>query len=149
VRLESPAFSAGSALPRRQAADGLDLSPALSIADVPKSTRELALVCEDPDAPGGWTHWLLYGLRPETSALPEGLPRRQFACGARQGLNNWGALGWGGPFPPRGESHLYVFTLSALSRPLGLDPGASLARLKGALEGLVLDRATLAGVYRR
>lgn len=148
MRLESPAFSAGSALPRRHAADGDDLSPPLSFIEVPPEARELALVCEDPDA-GGWTHWLLYGLPARSAALAEGLPRRQFTASGRQGLNGWGALGWGGPFPPQGEVHRYVFTLSALSRPLGLEPVESLERLKRALSGKVIASVSLTGVYRR
>lgn len=133
MRLASPAFSAGAPLPRRHAGDGDNVSPPLSFIEVPAGARELSLTCVDPDVPGRpWMHWSIHGIAPSCARLPEGLPRRQFVSGARQDLNGWGALGWGGPFPPAGPAHRYVFTLSAI------DP-----------KGKVLAQAVLVATYQR
>ncbi|MBI3551318.1 MAG: YbhB/YbcL family Raf kinase inhibitor-like protein [Elusimicrobia bacterium] len=153
MRLSCPEIVPGAPIPRRFAAEGEDLSPPLFFSEVPETAAELALTCLDPDAPGaagaGWTHWLIYGLAPKTPGLPEGLARRQIVGGGTQGLNGWGALGWGGPLPPPGPAHRYIFTLYALGARLTLGPGSTLEALKKAMSGRVLAQAELIGLYRR
>jgi Raf kinase inhibitor-like YbhB/YbcL family protein len=143
----------GEAVDSRLTCDGEDVSPALAWEGVPDASAELALVMEDPDAPGGtFTHWLVYGLDPGETALPEGVPEGDTVAGPpslRQGENDFGTVGYGGPCPPGGETHRYVFRLLALDEALGLEGGASRDELLDAIEGHVVAEATLTAPYSR
>jgi Raf kinase inhibitor-like YbhB/YbcL family protein len=143
--------SAGQPIETRYTCDGDDVSPALLWEGVPEGARELALVLEDPDAPGGtFTHWIVYGLSASTTSLPESIaggeqledPR------LRQGENDFGEVGYGGPCPP-GETHRYVFRLLALDAELGLEGGAGRSDFDEAVEGRVLAEARLEATYGR
>jgi Raf kinase inhibitor-like YbhB/YbcL family protein len=140
LRLTTPAFSAGAAIPRAYTCEGRDISIPLRISGVPRGTRELVLVMRDPDAPrGDFVHWALAGIPPSTTSL---------AAGAVPGLvvpgrNSYGALGYRGPCPPPGRAHHYVLTLSALSAPSGLRPGFSADQLRTPAVAI----ATLIGTY--
>ncbi|HYB54429.1 MAG TPA: YbhB/YbcL family Raf kinase inhibitor-like protein [Thermoanaerobaculia bacterium] len=148
--LESEAFEAGKPIPSRYTADGPDRSPALSWRGVPAQARSLALVCEDPDAPrGNWVHWVLYGIPPSTTSLPEAVPpSASLPGGGTHGKNDFGRLGYGGPAPPSG-THRYFFRLYAIDVPLALPAGATRAELTRAIEGHVLARGELMGTYSR
>ena len=116
--LKSPAFADGAEVPRRHTCDGANLSPALSWTDPPAGTKSLALVCEDPDAPRGtWSHWVVWGVPAAARKLSEGVPpERTRPDGMRQGTNDFGKVGYGGPCPPPdGQVHHYIFTVYALS----------------------------------
>jgi Raf kinase inhibitor-like YbhB/YbcL family protein len=147
------AVAEGQAIDPRFTCDGDDVSPALAWERVPGEAAELVLVLEDPDAPGGtFTHWLVYGLDPGETALPEGVPDGGTVAGPpelRQGTNDFGAAGYGGPCPPGGQTHSYVFRLLALDQALDLEGGASRDDLLGALEGHVVAEATLTAPYSR
>jgi Raf kinase inhibitor-like YbhB/YbcL family protein len=151
IKLSSPAFREGQSIPIDYTGDGLDRSPPLAWTDPPAGTASLALICEDPDAPRGtWTHWVLFNLPPNVSELAEG----QFAIGnaadgVRQGKNDFGKLGYGGPAPPRGKPHHYYFKLYALDTALKLPAGATRAELLSAIQGHVLDEAEYMGTYQR
>jgi len=151
IRLVSSAFEPGHTIPTRHTCDGDDTSPLLRWEHVPSNTISLALICDDPDAPAGtWTHWLIYDIPPEIDTLTEGVPADEtLSFGARQGTNSFGRLGYGGPCPPRGSSHRYVFTLYALDTPLDLPPGAIKSTVQAALEGRVVGEGQLMGVYQR
>ncbi len=117
-------------------------------------TKSFALLCDDPDAPvGTFTHWVLYGVPANTSALAEGIAKSDTIVvlgGAKQGMNDFGRIGWGGPCPPRGHGvHHYHFTLYALDTELVLPPRATRRRLEDAMEGHVLAQAKLVGTYER
>jgi Raf kinase inhibitor-like YbhB/YbcL family protein len=148
--LTSLAFLDGEPIPRRYTCDGEDVSPPLAWSGVPPGTKSLALVCDDPDAPlGTWTHWVLYGLPPEADHLPGHLPTHGLLeDGTRQGLNDFGNVGYGGPCPPRG-THRYVFALYALDAEPPRAPGATVTALRTAVEGHVLASARLTGTYGR
>ena len=123
--------SIGEARPSTPAytCDGEDVSPALAWEDVPAEAAELVLIVEDPDAPGGtFAHWLAYGIEPGEAALPEGVPQGGEVEGFRQGENDMGTVGYGGPCPPEGETHDYVFRLLAVDTKTGLEGGASRER---------------------
>jgi Raf kinase inhibitor-like YbhB/YbcL family protein len=146
ISLSSPDFSDGQTIPRRFTCDGEDRSPELTWHGVPADTMELALLMEDPDAPGGtFVHWVLWGLDPMTASLSWG----EMPGGAHQGRNDFGRTGYGGPCPPRGRPHRYVFTLLALAQPLSLKPGATAAALRREARGKVLAEGTLTGRYVR
>jgi len=143
MRVTSVAFEDGGEIPVRHTCDGGDVSPPLAVDGVPDGTRTLALVVDDPAAPGGtWDHWVAFDI-PVAAAVPEGADGLGVA-----GVNSWGRAGYGGPCPPRG-THRYVFTVYAVDTVLGLAPGSTSAELRRALAGHVLARASLTGTYRR
>ena len=148
--LSSPAFVHEGNIPSRHTCDGPDLSPPLVFSGVPAGAGSLALVCDDPDAPGGvWDHFVLYNLSPATPGLPEGLHEAPaYPDGSLSGRNSWGRCGYGGPCPPSGV-HRYFFTLYALAGMLDLPSGASKAEVLRAAKGHILAAATLMGRYGR
>ena len=139
----------------RHTADGANAFPPLRWRGVPAGTAELALVCDDADAPGvdPWVHWVVYRIRPSVDALPEGLPARaqlSEPMGARQGRNDFRRAGYGGPEPPpKHGTHHYRFRLYALDAVLDLAAGASREELFAAMSGHVLAEAELVGTYSR
>lgn len=149
--LKSPAFAHEQAIPRKHTCDGPDLSPALAWDEPPAGTVSFALVMDDPDAPGGtWVHWVLYDLPAATRQLPEGVPAREsLPDGSKQGVNDFRRIGYGGPCPPPGKPHRYVFTLYVLDKATELPPRATKAQLLKAIQGHVLAEARLLGKYGR
>ena len=144
--LNSSVFRQGESIPARYTCQGEDVSPPLSIEGVPDDAKSLALIMEDPDAPAGtWDHWILYGLSPGSSKIPEGM----VPPGAKEGQNSWDDAGWGGPCPPEGEEHRYFFRLYALDTELDMGPGASKHQLRDAMEGHILAEAELMGRYQK
>ncbi len=151
VPLTSDVFAAGEAIPVRYTCDGDDLSPSLTWGELPAGTESLALIMDDPDAPlGTWVHWVAYNLPAGLASLPEGIPAGEtLPLGGVQGVNSWKALGYGGPCPPGGSEHRYVFTLYALDTTLDLEPGADKGVLLRAMEGHILGQGELVGRYGR
>ena len=150
-KLASPAFRDGGEIPRKYTCEGLDISPPLSWSGHPPETRSFALIVEDPDAPGGvFTHWIAYNIPADVSELEEGLEKAEkLPSGIMQGVNDFGEIGYGGPCPPPGKPHRYVFKLYALDAVLDLEPGASKDEVLKAISGHVLAKATLTGLYSR
>lgn len=149
--LISPAFANGQSIPRQYTADGHNISPPLEWSNVPVGTKELALICDDPDAPPGtWVHWVIWGLSPKTSALAEGLSNYPIPNnGAGQGTNSFGKIGWDGPSPPPGRAHRYCFKLFALNCNLKLPVGSTSNQFGQATQGHVLGMGQLVGTYGR
>jgi hypothetical protein len=134
----------GQPIDVRFTCDGDDVSPALAWEGVPEGVAELALVLEDPDAPGGtFTHWLAYGIEPSATGLPGG------ASPELEGKNDFGDQGYGGPCPPKGKAHRYVFRLLALHAPLELEAGADRAAFDEAVAPLIHAEARLTATYAR
>lgn len=151
LHLRSPAFAEGERIPRDHTCDGADRSPPLRWDPPPPGTRSLALIADDPDAPGGrFIHWVLYAIPPDRTELPEGIPQAPEVEGiGRQGRNDFGRIGYSGPCPPPGPAHRYRFALYALDVPLDLPPGARAAEVEAALSGHVLAVGRLMGRYGR
>lgn len=149
--LQSPAFSQGADIPRKFTCDGPDLSPALNWTEPPTGTHSLAIIMDDPDAPvGTWVHWVLYDLPASTRELAEGRAKKDVLDnGGRQGRNDFGRIGYGGPCPPPGKAHRYFFKLYALDAPTDLKSSATKADLERAMKGHVLAQAELMGRYKR
>ncbi|TDA42079.1 MAG: YbhB/YbcL family Raf kinase inhibitor-like protein [Thermoproteota archaeon] len=120
--------------------DGQDISPRISWSGVPNNTKSLALIVEDPDAPGGlFVHWVIYNIDPSLKGLPEGIPKTEVVSGiGLQGVNSFGKIGYGGPCPPRGSTHRYIFRIYALKETVQLGPGASRNDLLRAMEGKII-----------
>ena len=154
LSLTSPAFEHGQPIPRRYSCEGDDISPSLEWSRVPKGTKSLALIVDDPDAPDPaapkrvWVHWLLYNLPAESTGLAEGVSGTDLPAGTLEGLNDWKKPGYGGPCPPIGK-HRYFFKLYALDRLLGNLDLPTKRALEKAMTGHVLGQAELVGVYRK
>lgn len=158
MRLQSSAFQSGHRIPEQHTGEGVDVSPALQWEGVPEGTRELALICDDPDAPQAepWVHWVLYGLNATVRSLPEGVPagtRLSKPVAVLQGRNSWTSgrtTGYRGPLPPKGHgTHHYHFKLYALDAPMSLNPGVDKQALLKAMEGHILATGELVGTYSR
>jgi Raf kinase inhibitor-like YbhB/YbcL family protein len=151
MQLTSTAFTEGAAIPAKHTCDARDVSPPLKWTGVPAGAKSLALIVDDPDAPAGtWVHWVLYDLPASKSELTEDVPKSQYvAGGAKQGLNDFRHLGYGGPCPPHGKPHRYFFKLYALDAVLDLKPGLTKKDLESAMEKHILAQAQLMGTYQR
>lgn len=151
MKINSPDFSDGANIPTRFTCEGENVPPRLEWSGVPAAAQSLALVVSDPDAPGGtFIHWVLYNLPPQTTELPEGMPATErVSGGGSQGRNDFGRVGYGGPCPPPGKPHRYIFTLYALDMAPDLPPGLNAARLNSLMRGHILEQASLTGLYQR
>jgi hypothetical protein len=150
LAITSSAFNAGAAIPPAYSCDGADQSPALSWSGMPPSTKSVALILDDPDAPGGpWVHWVMYDLPADAMQLPAGVAKTEtLPNAAKQGLNDFRKIGYNGPCPPPGKPHHYTLRLYALDGPTGLPPRATKAQVLRAIEGHVLAQAELVGTYQ-
>jgi Raf kinase inhibitor-like YbhB/YbcL family protein len=150
MEIISAAFDPGAIIPTVYTCDGADISPPLDWNGIPEGCLSLALISDDPDAPAGtWVHWVYYDLPPEMPGLPEGVPPEELpSYGGRQGTNDFGRLGYGGPCPPSG-THRYYFKLYALDTLLGLPPGATKQQVVAVFQDHVLAEAQLMGTYTR
>lgn len=143
MELTSSAFEPEGSIPELYTCDGSDVSPPLTLRDVPAAAVSLVLVLDDPDAPGGvWDHWIAYDI-PIDAEIAEAVGPLGTA-----GLNSWGQPGYGGPCPPSG-THRYIFSVYALDTTLELESGASKADVLDALSDHLLAEAVLIGRYSR
>lgn len=144
MKLTSSAFTHNGIIPSEFTCDGSDLSPPLSISDVPSNAKSLALIMDDPDAPvGTWDHWIVFNIPPSTKEIIKGKEPNGIA-----GKNSWGRTGYGGPCPPSG-THRYLFKLYALDTELNLPKGSPKKNLEAAMQGHILAKAELMGTYKR
>ncbi|HUT55471.1 MAG TPA: YbhB/YbcL family Raf kinase inhibitor-like protein [bacterium] len=147
ITVTSTAFEAGKPIPKRYTGEGENVSPPLAWPGAPAGTKELALICDDPDAPRPqpFVHWVLYGIPPTVTSLQEA------ATGAAtDGLNGRGQPGYTGPMPPPGSGpHHYHFKIYALDAALGLKPGLTKTELLKSMEGHILAQGELIGTYER
>ena len=151
--LTSTAFKEGGAIPAKHSCDGMETSPPLAWSGTPPGTVTFALIVDDPDAPARtWVDWVLFNLPGNLTALPEGVPKedqlREFGA-ALQGRNDFRRIGYGGPCPPAGRAHRYIFRLYALDVAVPLRFEASKQEVERAMRGHVLAEATLMGTYAR
>ena len=151
LSVSSPAFQEGERIPAKYTCQGQDISPPLAWSGVPKETKTLALIMDDPDAPGGvFSHWVIFSLPPDSPSLPEAVPTEaRLPSGALQGRNDFGKTGYGGPCPPPGHPHRYRFTLYALDGQPDLKAGSSQQQVLDAIRGRTLTQGRLTGTYQR
>jgi Raf kinase inhibitor-like YbhB/YbcL family protein len=151
LKVMSSSFRSGTAIPPQFTADDHNQSPPIEWSSVPADTKSLALVCDDPDASDQtWVHWVVFNIPPEMRKLEFGIPADEtLPNGAIHGQNDFGDLGYGGPAPPKGQTHRYYFKLYALDTMLDLPPRATKAQLLAAMEGHLLGAGELIGTYRR
>ena len=150
-QLRSSAFRENELIPKKYTCDGSDISVPLTWSDPPQGTKSFALIADDPDAPAGtWVHWVLYDLPADTRELPESSSNQEhLENGAKQGKNDFGKIGYGGPCPPAGPSHRYFFKLYALDQTTGLQAKAAKQQVLDAIKGHMLGEAQLIGTYKR
>ena len=158
LKIQSSAFPSGKAVPRKHTGDGEDVSPPLAWEGIPDGTKELALICDDPDAPTPepWVHWVIYKIPASITGLPEGIDRSaklEKPFRALQGRNSWpsgGNIGYRGPAPPPGHGvHHYHFKLYALDAELSVAPAIDKKALLKAMAGHILAEAETLGTYKR
>lgn len=147
IELTSPAFDQGQPIPERHTGDGADVSPQLDWKGVPDGAAVLALIVEDPDAPGDtFTHWVVGDFDASINGFDEGA----VPTSAVEGTNDFDEVGWRGPLPPTGDDpHRYFFLLYAVNQALNLQPGVGADDLREAMEGKVIGRGELIGTYAR
>jgi len=154
LTVTSAAFKSGEPIPVKYTCQGDDVSPPLQWEGAPAGAKSFALICDDPDAPGGtWVHWVIYNQPASAPSLSENTPKSAtLPGGATQGRNSFHQLGYGGPCPPAGKAHRYffkVYALDALAASLALEGGAGKEELLAGMRGHVLAQGQLMGTYQR
>src|SRR5436305_8526287 len=145
LKVTSSAFSEGGKIPNKYTCDDSNVSPPLRIENVPASAKSLALIVDDPDAPGRtWTHWLVWNIDPRTTEIQE----KSVPQNAVQGTSDFGSASYGGPCPPSG-THRYYFKAYALDTMLTLPSSAKKAALEKAMAGHIVAEGSLRGTYSR
>ena len=153
-RIESGSFRHNEMIPVRYTCDGRDISPSLTWSGIPAGTKSLVLIVDDPDAPDPaapkmtWVHWILYNIPPEVPGLEENISAASLPAGTKEGINDWGRTGYGGPCPPMGR-HRYFFKLYALDMDLADLEMPTKVQVEQAFAGHIIAQTELVGVYQR
>lgn len=143
LAISSPAFSEGESIPEKYTCDGENVSPLLTVQNLPGDTKSLAIIVEDPDSPGGtFDHWVVWNIKPYNEEIKE------HVTPGVEGKNSFGQHHYGGPCPQEGE-HRYFFNVFALNKMLDLDPQAGKPELLKAMEGSTLATGSLMGKYKK
>jgi Raf kinase inhibitor-like YbhB/YbcL family protein len=154
LKITSPAFEPGGAIPSKYTCEGKDTSPALAWSGAPANTKTFALIVDDPDAPDPakpqrvYVHWVVYNIPASVSSLAENASKRALPKGAVQGKNDWGKAEYGGPCPPIGR-HRYFFKLYALDTALTGMSSPTKSDLERAMNGHVVESAEIIGTYEK
>lgn len=151
LSLSSPDVKSGAPIRKafvwnKNGCEGMNRTPRLRWSAPPRGTHVFDLTVIDHDAPkpGGWVHWLVFGISGETRKLDRVRPLHVV-----EGKNDFGTLGWGGPCPPPGPAHHYVFTLDALDFAPALGAATTLEAYRARVRGHVLASARMTPVYKR
>jgi Raf kinase inhibitor-like YbhB/YbcL family protein len=144
---KSPAFAAGTPIPRKFTCDGVDTSPPLKWSGAPASTVEFAVLVTDPDA-SGFVHWVVAGIPGGRSQIPRGTGDAGAAKPYVEGRNSFGKVGWDGPCPPSGTHH-YRFTLYASPAHLGLTGHPKASKLRAAAKAAGASHTSFSATYHR
>lgn len=145
LKLTSPAFKDKGKIPAKYTCQGEDINPPLVIDGIPKGTKSLVLIVDDPDAPAGvWDHWIVWNIDPKTTKIEE----NSIPEGASQGLNDFKVHEYKGPCPPSG-THRYLFKLFALDTTLNMHSDSIKQDIENAMNGQVLAQTELVGLYKK
>lgn len=148
MKIKSSSFKDGEMIPKKYTCDGEDINPLLEIRHVPNNAKSLVLIIDDPDAIRGipWDHWLMWNIPPRSQYIQEGV----VPSGAVQGTGSSGRIKYIGPCPVKGKDpHHYIFSLYALDCELELSEGAKKDELLRAIDGHIISKAELVGLYGR
>ena len=157
LKVESATLKVDQTIPKDHTADGRNVSPALTWSGAPATTKQFALVCDDPDVPmpGGFVHWVVYKIPGTAKGLPAELPMDAVLtapadlAGTIQGLSGFRRAGYRGPAPPPGKPHHYTFTVYALDAELPLEQGLNRTQLMEAIKGHIIGQGSLVALYER
>ena len=151
LEIKSDSFEENGYIPAIYTGLSSDISPELNWEEVPQGVKSFAIIMDDPDAPAGtWVHWVIYNIPSSSRGLDKDVSKRErLSDGTRQGINSFGKVGYGGPYPPPGSAHRYFFKLYALDVMLSLGPGATKEELLGAVKGHILAEAQIIGLFKR
>jgi Raf kinase inhibitor-like YbhB/YbcL family protein len=142
LSVKSPAFENNHLIPAKYTCDGENVNPSLAIEGIPADTKTLALIVDDPDASmGTWDHWVVWNISPTGKIEENTIP-------GTEGVNTDGEHSYGGPCPPYG-THRYFFKVYALDVELNLNSNSRKKDLEKAMQGHVLGKGELVGLYRR
>jgi len=142
LNVTSPAFMHKGLIPSKYTCDGQDVNPELDIGWIPAGTQSLVLIVDDPDAPmGTWDHWIVWNIPPTGKIKENSVP-------GTEGMNDFKKKSYGGPCPPFG-THRYFFKVYALDTKLSLSPGSRKKDVEKSMEGRILARGELIGLYSR
>jgi Raf kinase inhibitor-like YbhB/YbcL family protein len=145
LQVRSKAFADGAVIPERYTCDGENVSPPLEWTATPRGAQSIAVICDDPDAPAGlFTHWILYDVPANVRSLAEGS-----SDGGKEGVNDFGEIGYGGPCPPPNGPHRYFFHVYALAVDSIGRPGLSRQEVLRGMRGHIVAEGQLMGRYRR
>lgn len=140
LMITSPAFANNGTIPAQYTCQGRNVNPPLEIEGLPEGTVSLVLIVEDPDAPSGtWVHWVVWDIDPVNRIEENTVP-------GTEGMNDFQQHSYGGPCPPSG-THRYFFIVYALNTTLNLNSGAGKEDILKAIEGHILAKGVLIGLY--
>lgn len=140
--VRSSVLSKGEMIPPKYTCDGENISPPLSIDNIPEKTKSLVLIVDDPDAPNGtWVHWVVWNIDPKGEIAENSVP-------GIEGLNDFNRHSYGGPCPPSGV-HRYFFKVYALNTTLDLDINSQRNDIRKAMYGKILSDGELICRYKR
>jgi Raf kinase inhibitor-like YbhB/YbcL family protein len=144
LTISSSAFEHEGVIPKKYTRDGQDVSPPLTIKGTPLGVLSLAIIVDDQDAPlGDFVHWVAWNLDPDLHDLEEG------ASLPHTGRNDFEGHKYQGPYPPKGKPHRYFFKVFALNTVLKLSEKTGKPELLNAMEGHILGKGELIGIYQR
>ena len=146
LSLESSAFKSGEEIPKKYGYKFENVNPPLKIRNVPKDTKSITIIMDDPDAIGAvgkiWVHWVIWNINPATTEISEGA----IPPGTTEGMTDFGEIGYGGPAPPD-KRHTYIFKLYALKTKLDLKKGSTKVQLENAMKNQILGKTSLQGTF--
>ena len=145
MKITSSAFENEELIPEKYTCDGENINPPLSISELPKNTKSLVLIFDDPDLPNGtWIHWTLWDIPVETKEIAE----NSIPNSAIEGINSFGNQGYSGPCPGSG-THRYFFNLYALNEEITFNPEMTGAEIAEKINLSIIQKAELVGKYER
>ena len=143
LKIKSSVFESNKPIPRKYSCDGNDINPPLTIEGIPKEAKTLALIVDDPDAPSGtFDHWIVWNIPASTNKIGEN------TVPGKEGMNSAKQLSYMGPCPP-GGTHRYLFKVYALDVELNLGINARKKDVEKAMQGHILSKGELIGLYTR
>jgi len=150
ITVSSPAFEEGGMIPSEYTCDGENMSPPIHWEGIPEEAKSIAVISDDPDAPvGTWVHWVIWNIPHDSNGLAKKLLKEKvLPNGTKQGINDFGKYGYGGPCPPSG-THRYYFKVYALDIKLEISNNSKKKDLLKAMDGHILAEGELMGRYKR
>ena len=140
--IRSSAFKPNELIPSKYTCDGLNINPDIEVDNIPETTKTLALIIEDPDAPSGtFYHWVIWNIPPTNNIKENSAP-------GTEGKNSAGKNTFTGPCPPTG-SHHYHFKIFALDSELDLPHDTDAKKLLSAMQKHIISSGELIGLYKR